>query len=213
MLRGVLVDGAVDLFALPELLDLPNNSETCHGLLAFMKERPSVFKVAQDHLGYKASLMESFSDESTQTLSGNLEDEAALSPAEVWSSGSEAENLVASGPDDVPDLFSYLKSKLLAADGRLPLRVLEADEECKASCKRLFLPNDEEYVEFEEDLGEYLRSHSEHFRLWPWNGSTMVTWVGLQASRWKKQGHQCLQEEELFVESEIEDRGFIDDLT
>ena len=70
ILRFLLGDGPVDLLVLPELLDLQHDSETCHDLLSFMKERSNVFKVSKDDLHcYKASLAQTSSVSHESVLS------------------------------------------------------------------------------------------------------------------------------------------------
>ena len=207
-LRFLLADSPVELLALPELLELQNDSATCHDLLSFMKERPNVFKVSKDDLGfYKTGLAQTSSFLHESTLSPSLGEtfnrssghdsaqvislEDALRGGEVDRSLGNVSHQVPSiesgeeggqpahFPDAVQGLFSYLISIIKAADGSIALGSLEKNDDCKA---RFLLTGDlGDYApeDFREDLLQYLRENSETFLLWPSSdGSTMVSLVG-----------------------------------
>lgn len=189
ILRFLLAKGAVSLLALPDLLNLPNNSETCHDLLMFMKARPKIFKLSKDDLGYKADLVEmpDVWDEPAGYPQGEQFSRTLTRPqtmAEAISGDQAGDSSTWNGADG---LLSYLKSIILAADGSLPLASLQTDDACLARWTSLHGDGD-----FNEGLEAYLHRNPETFMVVPSSdGGAMVSLTPHMArakpsGRWSK---------------------------
>ncbi|CAK9106975.1 unnamed protein product [Durusdinium trenchii] len=161
-LRSVCAPQPLSLFAIPELVGLRNNPDTCQLVLSFLKRRSNIFSLSSSVFGHSVSLIDSPPRHTEKYgLGGN---DSKDEPDTSMPQNHVADRSEARASEVLNSLSSHLCSVINEAGGRLSLDRLEWDQVCMAQFAS------------QVDLEKYLEEQP-HFLIWVSEGGKMVSTV------------------------------------